>query len=89
LCDSSQCPSVNGAEAEASMGIPTLAERTAATTHPLTSAGATDANDASPHSGAALRHRRGTAGPDASPASKKPTPQPSAFISPCFWRRGE
>ena len=42
-----------------SMGIPTVADRTAATTHPLDSAGATDANDASPHSGAALRQRRG------------------------------
>ena len=77
LCDSSHCPSVNGALALDSMGIPTVADRTAATTHPLDSAGATDAKDASPHSGAALRQRRG-AGP-----SKKPTPQPSAFISPC------
>ena len=64
--------------------MPTVADRTAATTHPLRSAGATDANDASPHSGAALRHRRG----DPS-SSKKPTPQPSAFIRPCFCRRGE
>ena len=82
MCDSSHAPSVNGADADASIGIPTLAERTAATTQPLLSAGATDANEASPHSGAALRHRRGC-GP-----SKKPAPQPSAFISPCFWRRG-
>ena len=57
LCDSSHVPSVNGADADASMGIPTVAERTAATTQPLRSAGATDANDASPHSGAALRQR--------------------------------
>ena len=84
LCDSSHCPSVNGADADASIGIPTLAERTAATTHPLRNAGATDANDASPHSGAALRQRRAAPSP-----SKKPTPQPSAFISPCFCRRGE
>ena len=35
LCDSSQCPSLNGADADASMGIPTLADRTAATTQPL------------------------------------------------------
>ena len=73
---------MNGADAEASTGMFTLAERTAATTHPLDSAGATDANDGSPHSGEALRHRRGT------DRSKKPTPQPSAFISPCFCRRG-
>ena len=39
--------------------MPTLAERTAATTHPLRNAGATEANEASPHSGAALRQRRG------------------------------
>ena len=60
LCDSSHCPSVNGADADGSIGMPTLADRTAATTHPLRSAGATEANDASPHSGAALRHRRAT-----------------------------
>ena len=59
LCDSSHRPSVNGADADASIGMPTVAERTAATTQPLRSAGATDANDASPHSGAALRQRRG------------------------------
>ena len=84
LCDSSHCPSVNGADADASMGMPTLADRTAATTHPLRRTGATDANDASPHSGAALRHRRATPS-----SSKNPTPQPSAFIRPCFCRRGE
>ena len=50
---------MNGADADASIGIPTLADRTAATTQPLRRTGATDANDASPHSGAALRHRRG------------------------------
>ena len=55
------CPSVNGADADGSIGMPTLADRTAATTQPLRSAGATDANDASPHSGAALRQRRGHA----------------------------
>ena len=63
LCDSNHCPSVNGAEAEGSIGMPMLAERTAATTHSLLNAGATEAKDASPHSGAALRHRRaGAAG---------------------------
>jgi hypothetical protein len=62
--------------------MPMLAERTAATMQSLINAGATEANDASPHSGAALRHRRAT------PLSKKPTPQPSAFIRPCFCRRG-
>ena len=87
--------------------VGTLAERTAATTHPLTSAGATEANDTSPHRGAALRQRRGCpSATRSSPArsapsgrapespcscpgwSKKPTPQPSAFISPCFCLRG-
>ena len=75
-------PSVNGADADGSIGMPTLAERTAATMQPLCRAGATEANEASPHNGAALRHRRATT------PSKNPTPQPSAFIRPCFWRRG-
>ena len=75
---------MNGAVALASIGMPTVAERTAATTQWLRSAGATEANDASPHSGAGLRQRRGTS----ETPSKNPTPQPSAFISPCFCRRG-
>src|SRR5581483_10020404 len=51
LCESSHSPSVNGADADASTGMPALAERTAATTHSLRNTGATDANDASLHSG--------------------------------------
>ncbi len=82
LCDNNQCPSVNGAVALTSIGMPTVAERTAATTQWLRSAGATDSNEVSPHSGAGLRQRRGTS------PSKNPTPQPSAFIRPCFCRRG-
>ena len=50
---------MNGAVALASIGMPTVAERTAATTQWLRSAGATESNDTSPHSGAALRQRRG------------------------------
>jgi len=50
---------VNGADAEGSIGMPILADRTAATTQSLLNAGATEAKDASPHSGAALRHRQG------------------------------
>src|ERR1700730_18391687 len=60
LWDNNHCPSVNGADADGSIGMPTLAERTAATMPPLLNAGATEANDASPHRGAALRHRRPT-----------------------------
>src|SRR6202012_496067 len=82
LCNSSHRPSVNGAVALASIGIPTVADRTAATTQLLRSAGAMESKETSPHNGAALRHRRGVA------PSKKPTPQPSAFIRPCFCRRG-
>ena len=52
LCDNNHSPSVNGAVALASIGMPTVAERTAATTQWLRSAGATESNDASPHSGA-------------------------------------
>jgi hypothetical protein len=73
---------VNGAVALASIGMPTVAERTAATTQWLRSAGATEPNEASPHNGATLRQRRGVA------PSKNPTPQPSAFNRPCFCRRG-
>ena len=60
LCESSHCPSVNGAHALGSIGIPALADRTAATTHPDDNAGATEANDASPTAGGAAppaRHR--------------------------------
>ncbi|BDX29920.1 hypothetical protein TUM20985_04670 [Mycobacterium antarcticum] len=96
LCESNQRPSVNGATADGSTGMPTDADRTAATTHPLLSAGATEAKDASPHIGAALRQRRGVdpVPPPESlrscpPGSKKPTPHPSAFTSPFFCRRGE
>lgn len=60
LCDSSHRPSVNGAVALISIGMPAVAERTAATTQWLCSAGATDSKDTSPHSGAGLRQRRGT-----------------------------
>ena len=85
LCDNNHRPSVKGAVALASRGMPTVADRTAATMQWLRSTGATESNEASPHSGAGLRHRRGVSG---SNSEKKPTPQPSAFISPCFWRRG-
>ena len=40
-------PWVKGAVAVSSMGMPMLAERTAATTHPLATVGATEANEAS------------------------------------------
>lgn len=60
LCDNSHCPSVKGAVALISIGMPTVAERTAATTQWLRSAGATESIDTSPHSGAWLRQRRGT-----------------------------
>ena len=59
LCDNNHRPSVNGAVALASIGMPTVAERTAATTQWLRSAGAIESNDTSPHSGAGLRQRRG------------------------------
>ena len=95
LWDSSHWPSVKGAEADASMGMPTEADRTAATTHPLLMAGATEAKEASPHSGAALRQRRGV-GPvppseslrSCPPGSKNPTPQPSAFTTPVLLTAG-
>ena len=75
---------VNGAAALSSRGMPTVAERTAASTAPELSTGETDANDASPHSGRADRQRTGAARSGA----KNPTPQPSAFSSPRCWRRG-
>ena len=75
---------MNGLAAVSSGGIPTVAERTAATTAPEDSTGATEANDASLHSGLAERQRTGSRRPGA----KNPTPHPSAFISPRAWRRG-
>ena len=84
LCDSSHCPSVNGADADGSIGMPTRGR--AHRGH---------------HASAAQRgrhrrerrvtpQRRGAApAPRRRSPSKKPTPQPSAFIRPCFCRRGE
>src|SRR4030095_16486673 len=48
LWDSSHTPSLNGADADGSIGMPMLAERTAATTQLLLQAGATDAQGAAP-----------------------------------------
>ncbi len=45
------------------IGIPTVAALAAASTHPEVSTGATDANEASPHSGRAERQRRGASWP--------------------------
>jgi hypothetical protein len=61
LCDSSQRPDWNGAAAVSSTGIPAVAERTAASTQPDEITGATDAKDASPHSGRFDRQRAGSA----------------------------
>jgi hypothetical protein len=57
LCDNSQSPDRNGALALSSIGMPTVADRTAARMQPEVSTGATDANEASPHSGRAERQR--------------------------------
>ena len=75
---------MNGAAALSSSGMPTVAERTAATTHPEETTGATEANDVSPHSGRADRHRAGPSRPSA----QNPTPQPSALTVPYRCRRG-
>ena len=87
LWESSQRPSVNGAAALSSAGMPGVAERTAATTDPARSTGATEANDASLHSGREERQRTGCSRSGAA-GSWKPTPHPSAFMVPCDWRRG-
>ena len=60
LWESSQRPSVNGAAAVASAGIPTVAERTAASTAPERSTGATEAKETSVHSGLSERQRTGS-----------------------------
>jgi len=60
LCDSSHRPSVNGAAALSSSGMPTVAERTAARTHPDSITGATEAKEASAQSGRADRQRAGS-----------------------------
>ena len=48
LCDNSQRPDANGAEAVSSIGIPTVADRTAAMMQGERSAGETDANEVAP-----------------------------------------
>ena len=65
LCESSHRPSVNGAAAVSSIGMPDVAERTAASTQPALSTGATEANEASLHSGSAERQRTGSDRPGA------------------------
>ena len=56
---------MNGAAALSSAGIPSVAERTAASTAPDVSTGATDAKDVSLHSGRAERQRTGFGRPAA------------------------
>ena len=63
LCESSHRPSVNGATALSSSGMPTVADRTAASTQPDAATGATEANEASPQSGRADRQRAGSGRP--------------------------
>jgi hypothetical protein len=60
LCDSSHRPSENGAVAVSATGMPFVADRTAASTQVEDSTGATDANDASLHSGRSDRQRMGS-----------------------------
>src|SRR3954463_5357689 len=64
VCDSSHRPSVNGAAALSSSGMPTVAERTAARTHPDSITGATEAKEASAQSGRAARQRAGSDRPE-------------------------
>jgi hypothetical protein len=54
---------VNGATALSSMGMPTVADRTAASTQPDETTGATEANEASVQSGRADRQRAGSGRP--------------------------
>ena len=78
LWDSSQCRRERGRRV-ASIGMPTVAERTAATTQPLCAAqrGATEANEASPSNMVCA-----AAPPARLRPSKMPTPQPSALSRP-------
>ena len=63
LWESSQVPSVNGADAVSSAGMPTVAERTAASTAPEAMVGATERNEADDHSGRSERQRAGSSRP--------------------------
>jgi hypothetical protein len=76
---------VKGADALSSTGIPTVAERTAASTVPLVTTPAKDANDVSFQIGT---HRRYRAGSARMVGAYQPTPNPSALTVPYRWRRG-
>jgi hypothetical protein len=74
----SQRPVPKGAQAVSAMGIPTVAERTAASTAPLRTSVASAANVASVQNGTARRYRIGVA----APSGYQPAPNPSALIVP-------
>lgn len=77
-------PRANGAVAVSCSGIPAVADRTAASTQEEATTRATDANEASAHSGRFDRQRAGSG----RPAAKKPAPQLSAFMRLCACGRG-
>jgi hypothetical protein len=74
----SHLPVLKGAQAASIMGIPTVAERTAASTAPLRTSVASAANVASVHNGTARRYRIGVM----APSGYQPAPKPSALIVP-------
>lgn len=88
LCDNDHPWRTKGAQALSSVGIPTVASRTAATTHPAATWAATEASDASDHIGPELRQRAGPGAEEASGGLHQLTPHPSALTVPCRCRRG-
>ena len=78
-------PDRNGAAAACPPGIPTVADRTAASSAPRADhPGQVGEGLVAPRSG----RPRGAAPAPATPSTYQPTPNPSAFTTPCCWRRG-
>ena len=84
LCENSQGPAVYGAAAAALASVPSVAERTAASSARVRVTRARSAKLESAQIGPARRYLAGTG----SPAAYQPTPNPSTFMVPWHWRRG-
>ena len=80
----SQRPSANGAAACSPAAVPSVAERTAASTARDLITRARSGSDGSPQMGVPRRYRAGTG----SPSAYQPMPKPSALTVPCRCRRG-
>ena len=80
----SQRPDTYGATAAVPRSVPSVAQRTAASTAPALVTRAMSAKDSSPQIGTGRRYRAGAG----SSGAYQPTPNPSAFTVPNRCRRG-